>query len=250
MTRSDSCNPNGQPTLTDLMVRFLATRSDAAAAAVEPASGDVEPHEVATGFRVDPRAAWTDAVTSHQTAAAPVPNDWSSFVNQAAPAHAVAMAAGNFPQRVKDLHPLLVKFDPAPLRPAAEPAPVSGCSGLRNWVDREAKSGSKLLAAGVARALDDFERAEQLLADARGAESENERAALLWHRGKCEEALAMWNAMADSPAIWFNRGMALLFTGQPAESRKAFAKAIEAIPETSGWNALARLYMAVAEIQG
>jgi hypothetical protein len=53
----------GQPSLTDLMVRFLATRSDAASgAAVEPAEGEVEPYEVAAGFRVDPRATWTDAI--------------------------------------------------------------------------------------------------------------------------------------------------------------------------------------------
>ena len=56
-------NPFGQPSLEDLMVRFLAARSDAAAAAVEPSEGEVEPHEVAAGFRVDPRAAWTDATT-------------------------------------------------------------------------------------------------------------------------------------------------------------------------------------------
>ena len=82
MTRDNSSNPNGQPTLTDLMVRFLATRSDAATmAAVEPASGDVEPHEVAAGFRVDPRAAWTDAVAAIH-AAVSIPSEWSSLVNQ------------------------------------------------------------------------------------------------------------------------------------------------------------------------
>ena len=250
MTRSNSCNPNGQPTLADLMVRFLATRSDAAAAAVEHASGGVEPHEVAAGFRVDPRAAWTDATASQHTAAAPVPNDWSSLVNQPVPAFAVAMAAGNFPQRVKDLHPLLVNFNGPRLRPSPDSAPVAGCAGLRSWVEREAQGGSKLLAAGVARALGDFDRAEALLADCKGSEVENERAALLWHRGKCDDALAAWNAMPDSPAVWFNRGMALLFTGKAVEARKALTKAAGGIPESSGWNALARLYQAIAEIQG
>ena len=62
MARNTPPNPFGQPTLEDLMVRFLASRSDAACgSAVEPAGGEVEPHEVAAGFRVDPRAAWTDA---------------------------------------------------------------------------------------------------------------------------------------------------------------------------------------------
>ncbi len=61
----NTANPFGQPTLEDLMVRFLASRSDAAAAAVETGEGEVEPHEVAAGFRVDPRAAWTDATNEH-----------------------------------------------------------------------------------------------------------------------------------------------------------------------------------------
>src|SRR6476469_1522164 len=63
-----TANPFGQPSLEDLMVRFLAARSDAASAAVEPSEGEVEPHEVAAGFRVDPRAAWTDATIGNTTA--------------------------------------------------------------------------------------------------------------------------------------------------------------------------------------
>jgi tetratricopeptide (TPR) repeat protein len=251
MNRHESCSSNGQPSLSDLMVRFLANRSDAASAAVEPASGPVEPHEVATGFRVDPRTAWTDAVAAVQPAAAPVPNEWSSFVNQPAPAFAVALAAGNFPQRVKDLHPLLAKFDPRKLCPSGDLAPTPGCSGLRNWVERESKNGSPLLAAGVARALGDFDRAEQLLTEANesSAKGENERAALLWHRGESEAALAVWKAMANSPTVQFNRGMALLFTGQPAAARVELSAAAADLPENSGWHSLARLYQAVAEIQ-
>src|SRR5436305_497961 len=105
MTRN-TANASAQPTLEDLMVRFLASRSDAAAAAVEPGEGEVEPHEVAAGFRVDPRAAWTDATAlispggqAPGSPAVPLPNDWTTIVNQPAPAFAVAMAAGNFPQR-------------------------------------------------------------------------------------------------------------------------------------------------------
>ena len=120
MTRSNSSASSVQPTLTDLMVRFLATRSDAATmAAVEPASGDVEPYEVAAGFRVDPRAAWTDANAAISLAAASIPSEWASLVNQPSASFAVAMAAGNFPQRVKDLHPLLAKFNAEELRPKA-----------------------------------------------------------------------------------------------------------------------------------
>ena len=53
MTRPSTSNVSAQPTIDSLMVRFLATRSDAAAAAVEHYESEVEPHEVAAGFRVD-----------------------------------------------------------------------------------------------------------------------------------------------------------------------------------------------------
>ena len=265
MTRITT-NPFGQPSLDDLMARFLATRSDAATAAVEPAEGDVEPHEVAAGFRVDPRAAWTDATAAVpatpgvHTPGSPLPAEWAALVGQPAAAFAVAMAAGNFPQRVKDLHPLLARFDPAELRPADNQSPVPGLSGLRTWVAREAKKGQPaalLLAAGVARALGEFDRAEELLADAEAVCTgefrtawENERAALLWHRGRCDEALAAWDAAADTPAVRFNRGMARLFLGQFVEARTALKAAADALPESGGWKALAQLYLAVAEIHG
>jgi tetratricopeptide (TPR) repeat protein len=258
MTRITFSNPNGQPSLSDLMVRFLATRSDAAAAAVELA-GDVEPHEVAAGFRVDPRAAWTDAIAAIQPAPAPLPTDWASLVNQSQPAFAVAMAAGNFPQRVKDLQPLLAKFDAQELRPAGDEPAVPGFSGLRAWIESEAKKGtapSLLQAAGLARTLGDCDRAEQLLGEAKKhctgkleAVWNNERAALDWHRGRAHDALAAWSAMASSPAVLFNRGMALLFLGRFGEARAALAAATDALPEGSGWNDLAQLYLALAEIQ-
>ena len=48
----------------------------------------------------------------------------------------------------------------------------------------------------------------------------------------------------------FNRGMALLFLGRPADARVALAGAIEALPEGSGWRDLAELYRSLAEIHG
>jgi hypothetical protein len=250
MTRNTATS--AQPTLEDLMVRFLASRSDAAAAAVEPGEGEVEPHEVAAGFRVDPRAAWTDATAlitpgaqTPGSPAVPLPNDWTTLVNQPAAAFAVAMAAGNFPQRVRDLHPLLTKFDPAELRPSGEQSPLPGLSGVRNWIATNA-TAQPILAGGLARLLGDYETAEQLIP----ADAANERAALLWHRGRCDEALAAWNTMPETAAVLFNRGMALLFTGKVAEAKTALAQAVAAIPESSGWNELAALYLAVAEIHG
>jgi tetratricopeptide (TPR) repeat protein len=246
MARS-SANPFGQPSLEDLMVRFLAARSDAAAAAVEPGEGEgeVEPHEVAAGFRVDPRAAWTDATTDITAAPVQLPPDWATVVNQPTASFAVPMAAGNFPQRVRDLHPLLVDFNPEALRPSRDAAPLSGLLGLRGWVRKQSATHRKL-AAGIARLIGDLDTAQDLIP----ADDANERAALLWQRGRCGEALAAWQAMPESAAVLFNRGMALLFLGKTAEAKPVLAKAVAAIPDTNGWHSLARLYLAVAEIHG
>lgn len=241
----NTANSLGQPSLEDLTVRFFAARSDAALAAVEPSESEVEPHEIAAGFRVDPRAAWTDATTGITTAPVPLPPDWTTLLNQSTPAFAVALATGNFPQRVRDLQPLLTRFDPAQLRPAASQSPLPGLSGLRSWI-RKTAATHPVLAAGVARLIGDFDTAAELLP----ADAANERAALLWHRGRSDEALAAWHAMPDSPAVYFNRGMALLFLGRATEAKPALARAVAALPESSGWNALAQLYLALAEIHG
>lgn len=238
-----------QPSIESLMMRFLATRSDAMTA-VERGESEVEPHEVVAGFRVDPRAAWVDANdTGEHALPAPgaLPAEWAALVSQPSAAFALPMAAGHFPQRVKDLQPLLVRFDPAELIPTGGQAPLPGFAALRTWVAKSSKA-NPVLAAGVARMLGDFGAAETLLAGVSGAE--NEAAALLWQTGRCAEALAAWDALTESPAVLFNRGMARLFLGRTAEAREALQKAVNVIPESSGWNALARLYLAVAEIHG
>jgi tetratricopeptide (TPR) repeat protein len=253
MTRPTASNASAQPTIDALMVRFLATRSDAAAAAVESGESEVEPHEVAAGFRVDPRAAWLDATAALTTGgnapppAIQPPTEWAALVAQPAAAFALPMAAGHFPQRVKDLQPLLANFNPNELRPSGTQPVMPGFPGLRNWL---AKHGSEhpLIAAGIARTLGEFDTAERLFGAV--ANAANDRAATLWAKGACAEALTAWDAMPESPAVLFNRGMARLFLGQFAEAREWLQKAVDAIPETSGWNALARLYLAVAEIQG
>ena len=257
----NAANSFGQPSLNDLMVRFLATRSDAApVVAVESAEGGVEPYDVAAGFWVDPRAAWTDAVASLELAGGSPPPEWAAVAGQPAGSYAVPMAAGNFPQRVKDLQPLLTRFNPAGLRPTGDRPATSGLTALRGWVAREGKKADAvavLLAAGVARGLCDFDRAAELLASAEPlctgglrAAWENERAALLWQTGECDAALAAWTAAIDTPAAQFNRGMALLFLGRLADAKVALAEAARVLPEAGGWNALARLYLAVAEIHG
>jgi hypothetical protein len=255
MTRPTASNPFAQPTIDALMVRFLANRSDAEGSAVESGESEVEPYEVAAGFRVDPRAAWLDATApgtspgggTTPTPAVQQPTEWAALVAQPAAAFAVPMAAGHFPQRVKDLQPLLAKFDPNELRPSGTQTATPGFPGLRNWLAKTGKS-TPLVAAGIARTLGEFDTADQLLAAVDGAE--NDRAATLWTRGRCADALTMWEGLPETSAVLFNRGMARLFLGQLDSARNELQRAVDAIPETSGWNALARLYLALAEIHG
>jgi len=240
----------GQPSLEELTLRFLAQRSDAAAvAAVESGESEVEPHEVAAGFRVDPRACWSDALAANPGALPPgspppaMPPHWSALVNQLAPCLAVPMAAGNFPQRVRDLEPLLEKFDPDELRPSRHHSPLPGYEGLRDWVRRHA-ADYPVLAGGLARLLGDLDTAARLLP----ADDENERAASMWQSGQCSEAYAAWTTAPSTPAVLFNHGMAALFTGRITEASDTLAEAAAAIPETTGWGALCRLYLSVAQI--
>jgi hypothetical protein len=167
-------------------------------------------------------------------------------VAQPAAAFAVPMAAGHFPQRVKDLQPLLTKFDPKELRPGGHQEATPGFAGLRSWIAKNGPS-HPLVAAGIARTLGDFDAADALLSGVQ--KSANDRAATLWARGRCADALAAWDATADAPAVLFNRGMARLFLGRIADARAAL-QTVDAIPESCGWNALARLYLAVADIHG
>ncbi len=56
------------PNLADLMVRFVSRPIDAATLDAQTAAyGEVEPHEVAVGFRADPRLAWNEGLAVYAT---------------------------------------------------------------------------------------------------------------------------------------------------------------------------------------
>ncbi len=74
----------------------------------------------------------------------------------------------------------------------------------------------------------------------------NEEAALAWHRGQTEEALAAWQAQKASVPVLFNRGMAALFLGRSAEAQASLTEAVTQLPDTSAWHHLGHLYLALA----
>jgi hypothetical protein len=247
--------------LADLFKEYLhrQTAAQAEGLAFADADGQVVPHEAVPVQPVDPRLAWEDSLAAvRHFPAAPteprwqVPPDWPALVAAHEPAVALAFCVGNFPQLVRNLHPLLSGGDLNALRPTAC-RPVSAPSSSLEWARATHDCPQVLLAAGVLRLARHFEEAEKLLHSTDKipaswqAVRANEEAALAWHRGQSEEALALWQAQKDSVPVLFNRGMASLFLGRIAEARTNLAAAVAQLPDTSAWHHLGQLYLALAD---
>jgi hypothetical protein len=257
MTRSQQYSGRPALPLSDLFTRYLQRQASAHSQGLgypEPAD-EVVPHEAVPVQPVDPQRAWDDAraILGHfpdaaRSGPADVPPDWPSLVAAQEPAVSLAFCLGNFPQLVRNLHPLL-GGEVAALRGTAV-RPLSA-SGLEDWAGRSQGYPQTLVAAGVLRLARHFDEAGRLLGRS-GAPSTwravqaNEEAALAWHAGRAEEALALWQAQEPAVPVLFNRGMAALFLGQAGAARPALARAVEALPETSPWHHLGHLYLALA----
>jgi hypothetical protein len=247
-----------QPSLDELMGRFLAART-AGADCDAPDCGDVEPHEVAGGFRPAAASAttWEEAgavfrlfgVEPEKLAAPP---EWAAFIAQAQPVAAVPLAAGLFPQRVRAI--------PALAGTVASPESAPGLGGLRSWVRKALESRSPtilLVAAGVAAGLGDWDDAEAALSAAEPlcqgrwrALWVNQKAAVQWLRGETAEAAKTWNSAGSDNPTAINRGMAELFARKPGHGAEALEDATSRLPDDSGWSHLGKLYLALAKAQG
>jgi tetratricopeptide (TPR) repeat protein len=216
--------------------------------------GEVEPYDAIPARPVDARVAWAEAAAAaHVGRPGKAPADWPALVAAHEPVTALAFALGNFPQLVRDLHPLWQADNLASTRPSGDARPLPAPS-VREWAARATDPGTKLLAAGVLRLARQFEQAEALLNECRQslpaewqATWANEWAALEWHRGRADAALAAWRSQPESVTVLFNRGMAALFTGHTAEARTALDRAAKQLPEDNPWHHLARLYLSLAE---
>src|SRR5262249_9773413 len=115
----------------------------------------VTPYEAVPVQPVDPKPAWDDALTAgrflglDREARWPAPPDWPALVTGQEPQAAVAFCLGNFPQLVRDLHPLLAGGDLTALR--CLPARPLPAPALPEWLGRLREPGQLLLAAGVFR---------------------------------------------------------------------------------------------------
>jgi hypothetical protein len=258
MTQAHTSGRPAPLPLSDLFTRYLQRQADAHAQGLgnpEPAD-QVVPHEAVQVQPVDPQRAWDDAlavVRYFPGAVLPADvtaPDWPGLVLVQEPAVALAFCLGNYPQMVRNLHPLLagdlMALRQAPGRPVSGPV-------LAEWVAHSRDHSRLLLAASVLRLARRFDEARELLRQVEDAPASwqavraNEEAALAWHAGRGEEALSLWQEQEASVPVHFNRGMAALFLGQPALARPALAQAVAALPETSAWHHLGHLYLTLAE---
>jgi hypothetical protein len=255
---SVSVNPLSLSEMLSRYVSGQAGRIEEGGLAID-LGGEIELHDSSPAQAIDPRMAWDEAVAALQTAGQkpnlPGPGgvpEWRGLVAAQEPALDLAFCAGNFPQMVRNLNLLLQGGDAPKTRPYASPT-------LTSWAEKMSAKPvpQSLLAVGMLRLAQDFGRATQLLGDvAKNAPAEwksaceNEKAALAWHEGRKEEAASLWGKVDEEylPAQ-FNRGMAALFMGKPAEAIGPLKKVIAKLPESASWHHLARLYLTLAEMR-
>lgn len=243
--------------LADLFARYLHRRMEDQndGLALSDPDGHAAPYEAVPVQPVEPRLAWQDALTAMRyfTAEGKVlsfapPPEWPSLVASQEPSISLAFCAGNYPQMVRNLHPLLAGRDLTALRcPAVRPAAAP--AALMEWATTTREYPQILLAAGVLRLARRFDESAELLKSKVGVPEAraNEEAALTWHRGDAEEALARWRTQPSSVPVLFNIGMAALFLGRASEARTPLREAVAQLPDTSAWHHLGHLYLALAE---
>ena len=239
-------NSPKQPSLAELTSRALIARSNQVHS--DELAGDVEPHEILATIRVDAQAAWIDSQLALQLLGSTVslktpPTDWATFVDTSTGRLGIPMAAGQFPQRLREVAGLFAEN----LVESTKSKP-SGITGLKNWVGRTQISknlSEQLLAGGIGHELGEA----VLPISGNSAAETNEQSARLWIDGQRETALKVWQTLPDSPVASFNVGMACLMLNRAPMAIVHLQAAVATLPADSGWQQLAALYLAVALIR-
>jgi hypothetical protein len=251
-----------QPPLADLLARYLERQAEAHALGTAAEAGEVTPYEAGPVQPIDARLAWQEALAAlvcHGATEAttwPALPHWPALVAAHEPVMALPLAAGNFPQLVRDFQPLLHRDATAP---SFEPGTAIAVPQLLPWAENAAAQRQvpqMLLALGGLRLAKQFAAAEDYI---RRHDSQipsswrqawgNEQAAFAWHAGKLEDARTRWQALEPSVPVQFNRGVAALFLGDAAAARSSLEAAATRLPENA-WQHLARLYLALADLRG
>jgi tetratricopeptide (TPR) repeat protein len=253
-----------QPSITDLLARFLNQRSQAQADGFScDTRGEVTPYEAGPVQPIDAQLAWEQAVVAaayyEPEALATVkwapPPHWVSIVAAHEPAVALAFCLGNFPQLVRNFHLILQKADLTQLQPGGgRPMPVPGLVEWAQDVAAKRQYPQMLLAVGALRLSKNFEQAaafveanDALIPEEWRTAWTNEKAGLSWHQGQTDTARALWDTMQANVPVLFNRGMADLFLGRTAQASAALNLVVSKLPEPSPWHHLARLYLTLGQ---
>jgi hypothetical protein len=255
-------NPfSAQPKIEDLMARFLNQQAEDRAAGVpELPVGEIEAYEAAFAPAVEPRTALDEAVMALKLFApdgglahVAMPPDWATLVTTESAHFAIPLAAGGFPQLLRDLPALIRAEKKADLLDKGSPVNVSGLVRWANDAADGVRLPQALVAAGALRLARQYDAAENVLNRLRPNIPEkwrlamtNEDAALAWARGNVAGADAIWAAMPKSAVTCFNRGMAALFSDRITEAKIFLKDAAALLPEDSSWQHLANLYFALA----
>jgi tetratricopeptide (TPR) repeat protein len=250
--------------LPELFADYLRRQTSAHEAGLAlPDSDEVVPYDAAPAQPVEPRLAWDEAAAALRCFRPELPRlplkppaEWPTLVTAQEPVAALPLAAGNFPQLVRNLSALVQAAHLGDLR-STHGRPVEAV-GLADWAAQcdPSQSALTLFTAGVLRLARQYDQAADLLRQGNGSAGEwrdawaNEEAALAWQQGRAEEADKMWQAQPESVPVLFNRGMAALFLNRAADARGWLRRAAERLPENDAWHHLARLYLALAEMRG
>jgi len=249
-----------QPQLNDLLARFLDKHANALQAGLAgfDANAEVTPFEAGPVQPIDPKLAWDETLTAVRAfspeldaKSCQAPPHWPNLVASHEPVVALAFAAGNFPQLVRNFHVILHKANLTEMRPkAGRPVEAPALLAWADQVQAKAQFPQALLALGALRLAKQYVKAHDL---AKALEAKvpanwqaawaNEKAALLWHQGQADEARSFWQSLAVSTPVLFNRGMADLFLGNTTAARKPLTDAVAQLPEASSWHHLGRLYL-------
>lgn len=255
-----------QPSLQDLMARFLSGQAQAHAGGLAAFdAAEVTPYEAGPVQPVDAAAAWGEALvavaqgrTAIDAAKMSPPLHWPQLVAGHEPVVALAFCAGNFPQLVRNFHQILQTEDLTKLCPVSgRPTPAPQLAEWAQHIATKKQFPAALVALGALRLAKQFDEAGLVIAalasavpaEWRGA-WDNETAALAWHRGACTQARDLWRKQAPSLAVRFNLAMAELFLGNANAAQAALARVVGELPETTAWHHLARLYLTLAEMRG
>jgi tetratricopeptide (TPR) repeat protein len=242
--------------MNDMLRNLIERRSAAHASGLAAIDrSEVEPFEAVPAQVLDPKQAWQEAAAAIANVASikPVaaPADWPELVAAMPPIVALPLAAGHFPQAVRDLQRLACSID------SPDVASDSGASleipSIESWA-ADQTGPQALVAVGMLRLAGQLPRAEKLLNKLEKkllAEFQplctNERAANFWASGKRTEAAKLWSSLPENAPVLFNRGLAELFAGNKPSALTHLTKAVDIIPESSGWHHLGRLYLALAQ---